>query len=289
MYLSGGYEFGAYLLGVSLETYGAIHRIVGVMAVTQATIHVVIMAGSLFLSLAILPLITKRVYEVFLRTHQVFALAALYAIWEHTRTLANKHIRQYLYICILFQNTVIGRKSTKITVDSRGENVVCVTISPPRPWQVRAGQRIQLNIPGIGIFYLFQMHPFTITSISLLIRKRSGFTKKLAESNRSEYRAWFDGPYGPTAVGSGRTSERMGDYGHIFMVATGIGIATQIPYIKELLEGHRRASIRTRRVSIIWQLDEEGDWEGAHDWLQELVKEDETYVRDIFPQMNSLD
>lgn len=253
-------------------------------------------------------------YEVFLRTHQVFALAALYAIWEHTRTLANKHIRQYLvgylilfavsctwkYICILFQNTVIGRKSTKITVDSRGENVVCVTMSPPRPWQVRAGQRIQLNVPGIGIFYLFQMHPFTISwwqndgtgraaSISLLIRKRSGFTKKLAESNGLEYRAWFDGPYGPTAVGSGRTSEKMGDYGHIFMVATGIGIATQIPYIKELLEGHRRASIRTRRVSIIWQLDEEGDWEGAHDWLQELVKEDETYVRDIFPQMNSLD
>lgn len=52
MYLSGGYEFGAYLLGVSLETYGAIHRIVGVMAVTQATIHVVIMVRTEVVSTA---------------------------------------------------------------------------------------------------------------------------------------------------------------------------------------------------------------------------------------------
>jgi hypothetical protein len=43
MYLSGGHEFGAFLLGVRLETYGTIHRTVGAMVVLQALIHVVIM------------------------------------------------------------------------------------------------------------------------------------------------------------------------------------------------------------------------------------------------------
>ena len=42
MFLSGGFEFGSRLLGVSLETYGAIYRAVGVMAVVQAAIHVAI-------------------------------------------------------------------------------------------------------------------------------------------------------------------------------------------------------------------------------------------------------
>ena len=44
MFLSGGYEFGARLLGVTLETYGIIHRTIGLTAVIQAIIHVVITA-----------------------------------------------------------------------------------------------------------------------------------------------------------------------------------------------------------------------------------------------------
>lgn len=44
MFLSGGYEFGASLLGVTLETYGVMHRTIGFTAVIQASIHVVITA-----------------------------------------------------------------------------------------------------------------------------------------------------------------------------------------------------------------------------------------------------
>lgn len=47
MFLSGGYEFGSRVLGVSLSTYGAIHRTVGIMAVVQAAIHVAIMAQTM--------------------------------------------------------------------------------------------------------------------------------------------------------------------------------------------------------------------------------------------------
>ena len=44
MFLSGGYEFGGRLLGVTLETYGIIHRTIGLTAVIQAIIHVAIIA-----------------------------------------------------------------------------------------------------------------------------------------------------------------------------------------------------------------------------------------------------
>ena len=44
LFLSGGYEFGARLLSMSLATYGAVHRTIGVMAAVQTAIHVGIRA-----------------------------------------------------------------------------------------------------------------------------------------------------------------------------------------------------------------------------------------------------
>ncbi|KAL4999221.1 hypothetical protein BDV10DRAFT_193875 [Aspergillus recurvatus] len=256
MYLSGGYKLGAYLLGVSRETYSTIHRTIGVMAVLQAIIHVVIAV----------------------RTHKISTSNSLHVYGIlHTHALTDRYTCLYLlcylvifvtssvwqFACILFQNMAPGRKPTELIVDIQGENVLRVTLSPSRPWRIRAGQWIELNVPhwqdnGTG----------RAASIFLLIQQQSGFMKKLAHCIKPSqvYRAWIDGPYGPTAVGAGRASEAMGDYGHILMVAT---------------EGHRKKDIRTRRISIIWQLDEEGDWEGAHDWLQTLLKEDEGYLLSV--------
>jgi hypothetical protein len=64
-------------------------------------------------------------------------------------------------------------------------------------------------------------------------------------------------------------------------VASGIGIAAQLPYIKELLRKRREASVRTQTVTLIWKLDRTEDWECARDWLQELVTEDNGYVYKI--------
>jgi hypothetical protein len=62
------------------------------------------------------------------------------------------------------------------------------------------------------------------------------------------------------------------------MVATGMGIIAQLPYIKELLDGQRQGQVRTRRISLVWRLEQEGDYELARDLLQSLVKEDGSYV-----------
>jgi NAD(P)H-flavin reductase len=47
----------------------------------------------------------------------------------------------------------------------------------------------------------------------------------------------------------------LSEYGHIFMIATGIGIAAQIPYIKELLDGQRKGVVKTQKITLIWELD----------------------------------
>ena len=92
---------------------------------------------------------------------------------------------------------------------------------------------------------------------------------------------WIDGPFGPTSISAYSLSGEVGDFSHVFMVTTGIGIATQLPYIKELLNRHDKAQIHTQRISLVWQLEQEGDWESAQDWLQMLVKQDNGCVSPV--------
>jgi hypothetical protein len=64
-----------------------------------------------------------------------------------------------------------------------------------------------------------------------------GFTRKLQDCLKAnqEYWALIDGLYGPTLSGKYGISQDMGEYGHILMVMSGIGITAQLPYAKELL------------------------------------------------------
>ncbi|KAL4888213.1 hypothetical protein BDV59DRAFT_196626 [Aspergillus ambiguus] len=327
LFLSGGYEFGARLLGVTLETYGVMHRTVGFTVVMEATIHIIIateseqlgkaisdaqtygiVCASILASLAFLPLVKKRVYDLFLKVHQASALAMLWTLWKHTQGSGKNKAWPLLLGCvallgtssllqlvrILIRNIKSGNKPTMLKMQAYSGNIIRLALNPARPWVVRAGERVDLNVPRISLFSLFQKHPFTISwwendvagdaySIYLLLRPRYGFTKKLLGRIEPEqaYRAWIDGPFGPASVSKTGLFEGMGDFGHVFMATTGIGIATQLPYIKELLDGRDKALIRTRRISLVWQLDEQGDWDSVRDWLQLLVKQDGGYLLNV--------
>ena len=161
------------------------------------------------------------------------------------------------------RNLAFARRA-ECLVNYQGNNLE-VIVFPARSWTVRAGERVNLSIPSAGLMSAFQMHPFVITwwdnnelgevaSFTLLVKPRSGFTNKLKTLSSTRHRAWIDGPYGPDR--GMRTP--ISDYGHIFMVATGIGIGAQIPYIKQLLEGYRRGVVRTQKIVLIWQMDLEG-------------------------------
>lgn len=52
MFLGGGYEFSARLLGVSLHSYGFLHRLFALVALLEALAHVIIVARSRLISWA---------------------------------------------------------------------------------------------------------------------------------------------------------------------------------------------------------------------------------------------
>lgn len=88
------------------------------------------------------------------------------------------------------------------------------------------------------------------TNIYLLVKPANGFSQRLVQhgGNRT-LKSWIDGPYGRV--------KDTGDYGSIVMFASGIGIATQVPYLKELIRGYREFRVRTKSTLLVWQLDKE--------------------------------
>ncbi len=132
------------------------------------------------------------------------------------------------------------------------------------------------------------------TSLDFLIEPRDGFTRMLFD-RASEYqkgnvslRGMEEGgesqskaddtdrrPFGdargsqgslePSALrialfsGPHCSGAPIGDYGKVLMVATGFGIAAQLPFLKELIQGFNRSEVRTRNIHLVWQLNDLGE------------------------------
>src|SRR5438034_115156 len=62
-------------------------------------------------------------------------------------------------------------------------------------------------------------------------------------------KATIEGPYG--------NELNLGSYGTVLLFATGIGIAGQLPYVKQLLEGYHNCKVKTRRIALFWETDSE--------------------------------
>lgn len=218
-------------------------------------------------------------YELFLRIHQM--VAALYAVsmWRHLGSKSSSRFQTSL-LCIqimlgiflatmlletaaiIVRNFALRQPYARALIYNKGK-AVRLSLSVPRPWNVRAGQYINLWIPGVSFrsFVTLQSHPFTIASwtngramsLDFLIEPRAGFTKLLsqaAERRERPYIAFFSGPHG--------ISVPVSSFGSVVMVASGFGIAAQLPYLKEIIEGYNKCEVRTRRIHLIWQLREQG-------------------------------
>ena len=85
-------------------------------------------------------------------------------------------------------------------------------------------------------------------TISLLVKLRGGFTAELDRHANKNLLAFIDGPYS--------VQHGLGEYGTVIMFASGIGIAGHIPYIKELIIGYNDCSVRTRRIRLVWEIEE---------------------------------
>ena len=170
-------------------------------------------------------------------------------------------------ISIIFHNFAFRQPYCRAIISSR-QQVVRINLSVPRPWNVKAGQYINLWIPAASFRSLFTMqsHPLMIVSwtegqwsnLELVVSPQRGLTKvfqAIAEGNESAaapspYIAFYSGPHG--------RSEAMGEYGTVLMFASGLGIVAQLPYIKQLLHDGDQCRTRTKRIHLIWQLQEPG-------------------------------
>jgi NAD(P)H-flavin reductase len=75
------------------------------------------------------------------------------------------------------------------------------------------------------------------------VEKKKGFTKDLVSIDPySKIQAIIEGPYGRELY--------LELYGIVLLFATGIGIASQLLYITQLLEGYYNYEVKGRRIAF---------------------------------------
>ncbi|PVH68769.1 hypothetical protein DL98DRAFT_205439 [Cadophora sp. DSE1049] len=70
-------------------------------------------------------------------------------------------------------------------------------------------------------------------------------------------------------------------YGTVLLFATGIGIAGQLPYVTQLLEGYHNYEVKGSRIALFWEMDSELHSAWVGDMMKELLKKDTDKILDI--------
>ncbi|KAJ5928354.1 hypothetical protein N7466_007310 [Penicillium verhagenii] len=87
-------------------------------------------------------------------------------------------------------------------------------------------------------------------SITVIAKTESGFSRRLqALSKDTTFHVIIDGPYG--------APKNMDLYDSFIFVSTGIGITSQLPYLKQLI-ARQDQGFRLRRICLIWEVEEKG-------------------------------
>jgi predicted ferric reductase len=224
--------------------------------------------GTLALA-ALVALCRRYFYEFFVWSHYLLSAAAVYALWNRFHTLRRERITLIVAISlhgaitllrlakVAYRNTLRKSQWSRARITRRDEALI-ITLPVPRPWIIKPPQYIYLWIPWLSFRSLFQTHPFSVawwseneegqaTSVSLLVKPQHGLTNRLMRSSRNEFRVAIDGPYGKS-IDTSR-------YGTLILLATGVGIAAQIPLIKQALAEYKAGRTSIQRIRLIWQME----------------------------------
>uniref|UniRef100_A0A093UXW8 Ferric/cupric reductase transmembrane component 2 n=1 Tax=Talaromyces marneffei PM1 TaxID=1077442 RepID=A0A093UXW8_TALMA len=277
---------------IGLRNYQQIHRSIGRVAILEGLVHSVIAlisAGRNWHSTSsIAAIVAASALFAMLLTSLAFFMRRFYEVFNKLHLL--------LVIVLLRRR---GRATEASVISMPGALLVCVKLS--RPWDFRPGQYAYLSFPGLNLYEVFQSHPFFIawwhrskdstndedavgkpeppdTAVFIIQRNdppnsSTELTKpgsQLIEEpclcygsrSSSKTKVLIEGPYGTTL--------NIGSYGTVVMFATGIGIAAQMPYIKQLLKD--QDTVQTRRAALYWEIEAEIDGAWVHRWMNELLK-----------------
>lgn len=215
---------------------------------------------------------------------------------SHCRTstfqfLLTLHQRIIRALILLYRNA--GKGGTTAVVESLPGEALRLTVKMARPWTFRPGQYMFITVPGIG---LWTSHPFSVawsdaeenldsekgiamtrqdvlsqqaTTMSCIIRRRSGFTDKLfkkAEASpegRIHISAIVEGPYGGM--------QSLHSYGTVMLFAGGVGITHSVPYVRDLVLGFSNGTCAARKVVLVWVIQSPEHLEWIRPWMTSIL------------------
>jgi len=184
---------------------------------------------------------------------------------------------------------------SKALIEALPGNACRVTVEMVRPWTFKSGQHAYLYMPAIG---LWTSHPFSIawseeaeqldneklamnrqdilamkkTSMSFIIRERTGFTKKLFKKAEASpdgkfvTKCFAEGPYGGL--------HKMHSYGTVMLFAGGVGITHQVPLVRDLVAGYANGTVAARKIVLVWIIQSPEHLEWIRPWMTSILAMD---------------
>ena len=240
-------------------------------------------------------------YETFLHVHIAIALISVVAVWIHLKGMQQQLLLLGAVICWIIERTVrlyslirnnTGNGVTKAEVEALPGDCVRITLRCARPWKFRPGQHVYMYMPSVG---LWTSHPFSLawsqevdsvtgekalpmarqdilatksTSTSLIIRRRTGFTDRMwtkaekSPGGKFMTTAFVEGPYGDQSFQS---------YGTVMLFSAGVGIAHQVPHVRDLVAAYANGTCATRKVTLVWIIQSPEHLEWIRPWMTQIL------------------
>lgn len=244
-----------------------------------------------------------RFYEVFIRTHQILALSLVLGLWQHLGSFsAFRWLFLYIYCgvffslhllqagLVLYRNVVWGKPLPRAVI-TQHNGAIRIQLRVSRSVNIDAGQYVGLWIPAVSLGSLFQVHPFMVTSwaeieqdsLELFVQPRRGITSKLLRGatldagGASSRIALFSGPHGQGLP--------VWDFETVLLVATGFGIAAMLPYLRKLIRGYNLSKGRTRRIHLVWLVQNLGRFAVTTETVQTDEKQGSCRLRATYSMM----
>ncbi|KAL8714179.1 MAG: hypothetical protein Q9220_001908 [cf. Caloplaca sp. 1 TL-2023] len=301
------------ILNISFDNFNLVHRWFGRIVVLQALAHTI--AQVLITVDESSAIIRHAFYETFLHLHITLVILSVVFLWKHLEdTPPQKYLLTMIIIWIaerftrfavlIYRN--VGRGGTKAELELLPGDACRVTLKMVRPWVFQPGQYAFITVPSVG---LWTSHPFSVawsnndedtkaqdsekgyrinaddiladpnekSSMSLIIRRRSGFTNKIFEkaersaSGITTISAYIEGPYGGHSV--------LHSYGTVMIFAGGIGITHQVPFVRDLVAGYASGTVAARKVVLVWVIQSPEHLEWIRPWMTTILAMDKR--RDI--------
>ncbi|SLM33321.1 metalloreductase transmembrane component [Lasallia pustulata] len=245
----------------------------------------------IFLCVHSLPILRRKMYELFVALHVPVAIVYLGMLFWHCHNYLTSW--NYLFatvaiwvisycIRLFYLNWTNPRRMSWLIGEEAAitvlpENAVKVTIPTQVKW--RPGQYVYLRMPGISVF---ENHPFTIASLcsedfrsdygeeyrdmTLVFRPFGGFTRKVLNAAMEKgpyktYRAFIDGPYGGM-------QRDLAAFDTVVLFAGGSGITALVSQLLDLIKKMRDGKAVTKSVHVIWALKRPETLE----WFKEELK-----------------